>query len=376
MALNSLISLISNSLSKNSNKNTTNKNNNINTNYAELLKNTSDYDKKYSSNLNGILTAKNNYMNATTDADKAYWNNYANNIRKQDGYYSGATGSDLSPVLNLPSYESFNYKDFSYDVDNDPLYQMYSDKYAREGQSAGEKVLANLSSATGGIPSSYAAAANAQTQQAYAQKAADIVPILEQQAYDRYNTEKAFDYQDYLNKLNYDAQNAEAKYNAMWQDKQYGDTMAQQSLDNDYRLAQFEYDKYLNDLDEAYRQQTFDWNKQVDQRNYDYGVSQDSIQNALSWDDNKRLWEQFNYTKQQNELSKEEQEKQAQQEQETAQQQAQQEQEQTETIRLAIADALKSADPLEWLRTKGAYLTSAEYDAVIERLKDLNVLEN
>ena len=77
------------------------------------------------------------------------------------------------PTLNLPEYKpfdykDFNYKDFSYDVNNDNIYKQYAEQFARQGQSAGEQALANTS-ATGGMPSSYAAA-NAQAQQAYAKK--------------------------------------------------------------------------------------------------------------------------------------------------------------------------------------------------------------
>ena len=183
----------------------------VNTNYKELLGGMSDYDKMYSNDLGGILKAKNNYMNAATDEDRSYWNTYANDIRKGSGYYGGVTGAELNPILNMPEYEKFSYKDFAYDPDDDKSYQIYADKYKREGQSASERALADTSAATGGMPSSYAAAANAQTQQAYAKKTADMIPVLEQQAFDRFNTNREFDYRDYLNEFNFGREDAQLK---------------------------------------------------------------------------------------------------------------------------------------------------------------------
>ena len=76
--------------------------------------------------------------------------------------------------------------EFSYDYATDPSYQAYLNAFTRQGNSAAEAAMAQSAANTGGVASSYAAAVANQMQQAYAQKAADMIPQLEQQAYERY----------------------------------------------------------------------------------------------------------------------------------------------------------------------------------------------
>ena len=76
-------------------------------------------------------------------------------------------------------------QNFNYNPDNDAAYKSYVDAYNRQGQSAAKQTLNNLNAANMGRNSSYSAAATAQVQAAYAKQAADMIPQLAQQAYDR-----------------------------------------------------------------------------------------------------------------------------------------------------------------------------------------------
>ncbi len=76
-------------------------------------------------------------------------------------------------------------RNFNYDPTNDPMYNVYSDMYNREGQSAAKSTLNNLNAANMGRNSFYSAAATAQVQQAYAQKASEMIPTLAEQAYNK-----------------------------------------------------------------------------------------------------------------------------------------------------------------------------------------------
>ena len=358
-----------------------------NTNYKELLGGMSDYDKMYSNDLGGILKAKNNYMNAATDEDRAYWNNYANNIRKEDGYYGGATGAELNPILNMPDYKPFSYKDFAYNPDKDKSYQIYADKYKREGQSASERALADTSAATGGMPSSYAAAANAQTQQAYAKKTADMIPLLEQQAFDRFNTNREFDYRDYLNDFNYQREDTQLRNQDMWRNKEYGDSRDDLAYNREFAREQFDYEKFINDrtrednlsqldIDNKYRQSRFDWDVGTDSRDYNRNVfTQDRAynynaeQDRLSREDKEK---QFNYERYQKDLEAnypntvmgqlEARTKEA------------QEADRQNNIRAAISSAMQAPNAAEWLRENAAYLSDEEYASVIKILKDYGTI--
>ena len=85
-------------------------------------------------------------------------------------------------------------RNFKYDPSTDPAYQTYVDMYNRQGQSAAKSTLNNLNSASMGRNSSYSATATAQVQQAYAQKASEMIPTLAEQAYNKllqnYNIDK------------------------------------------------------------------------------------------------------------------------------------------------------------------------------------------
>lgn len=353
------------------------------------------------------------------------------------------------PELNLPeykpfsykdfnydkefSYEDFNYEDFNYDANNDPSYKQYADMYARQGQSASEAALANASAATGGMASSFAAAANAQAQQAYAKKTADMIPVLEGQAYDRYSNDRNFSYQDYLNdrsleydkfyndknfsyqdylndrnlaytdhqnKYGYDRDNAQASYNADWQNINYTDSRNDLAYDRQYQQAVFDYEKFLNEqnrgdklaqneIDNKYRQDAFDWNVSTDERDYKYGAGQDAIRNSISWANHNlsqqsenRQKEQFEYNKTQDELARAA-EKEAEGKaynqylrEKIAQNEANKAaQEEEENIRLWIADASKAKKPSQWLNENVAYMTASEREKVISYMKSIGLLE-
>lgn len=79
---------------------------------------------------------------------------------------------------------------FSFDPKTDRSAQIYRDMYEREGQAAMDQVAAATAANTGGVLSTYGAAAANQARQAYAKKAADIIPQLEQQAYARFSDQQ------------------------------------------------------------------------------------------------------------------------------------------------------------------------------------------
>ena len=223
--------------------------------------------------------------------------------------YSGTT-----PTLNMPKYKPFSYKDFNYNVENDDIYKQYAEQFARQGQSAGERSLAGAAALTGGMPSSFAAAANAQAQQAYAKKTADMIPVLEQNAYNRYLGERNFSYQDYLNQYNADVDRAKSMYDADWRSTNfnYQDYLnkynadvdrARAAYDSEIGQRDFNYQNYLNKLDSDYRQSEFDWRKDIDARDFNYMTKQDAIRNSISWANHGLSKEKFEYDKQQDALA-------------------------------------------------------------------------
>ncbi len=271
--------------------------------YPDYFKNTnlpiSNADKIYSnSDTQNLMYHKNAFMNATTPEDENFHNNAANQIRLKNGYYGGSDGSEFIPVLNMPEYKPYEYEPFEYNASNDEIYKQYAKQFVRQGQAAGENALATTAAATGGIPSSYATAANAQTQQAYAQKTADIIPVLEQNAYNRYQNERDFNYVDYINKYMNDVNYATAKYDSMiglrdfdyktyfdnqnqsnWE-KEFGLKERQTDFDMDYKNKAFEWDKDTWNQEFSYEKYLKDRNYQLDRDKFNYGVTQDALNRA------------------------------------------------------------------------------------------------
>jgi hypothetical protein len=306
--------------------------------------------------------------------------------------YSGNT-----PTLNMPEYKPFNYKDFSYNAENDNIYKQYAEQFARQGQSAGERSLAGAAALTGGMPSSFAAAANAQAQQAYAKKTADMIPVLEQNAYNRYLGERNFSYQDYLNQYNAEVDRAKSMYDADWRSTNfnYQDYLnkynadvdrARAAYDSEIGQRDFNYQNYLNKLDNDYRQSEFDWRKDIDVRDFNYMTEQDAIRNSISWANHGLSKEKFEYDKQQDALAREDSKwdryfnavednyPNTVMGQLEAREAEAQEIERQNNIRAIVSSALQAPNASEWLKENAAYLTDDEYATVIKILKDYGTI--
>lgn len=306
--------------------------------------------------------------------------------------YSGTT-----PTLNIPKYKPFSYKDFNYKAENDDIYKQYAEQFARQGQSAGERSLAGAAALTGGMPSSFAAAANAQAQQAYAKKTADMIPVLEQNAYNRYLGERNFSYQDYLNQYNADVDRAKSMYDADWRSTNfnYQDYLnkynadvdrARAAYDSEIGQRDFNYQNYLNKLDNDYRQSEFDWRKDIDARDFNYMTEQDAIRNSISWANHGLSKEKFEYDKQQDALAREDSKwdryfdavednyPNTVMGQLEAREAEAREIERQNNIRAAVSSALQAPNAAEWLKENAAYLTDDEYAAVIKILKDYGTI--
>lgn len=154
-----------------------------------------------------ILSAKDRYGKAQTDEERSAANAAAELIRRREGNYSGGrdgSGFSLdytyspkadryqSPYTDLTraaSEKILNREPFQYSPAEDPSYQAHSEKYRNAGRAAMENTLGNAAALTGGQVNSYALTAAQQANDAYNAKMSDIIPTLEQAAYDRYQGE-------------------------------------------------------------------------------------------------------------------------------------------------------------------------------------------
>jgi hypothetical protein len=123
------------------------------------------------------------------------------------GYWSGDAGQKQQLLQfafgGAPSYTSrydeklnelvdqiLSRGPFSYDAENDPLYQFYQDKYQRNGDKAMRDTLGAQAARTGGLSSSYAGSVAQQSYNDYMQGLNDIVPELYKLAYSMYKDDE------------------------------------------------------------------------------------------------------------------------------------------------------------------------------------------
>lgn len=156
-----------------------------------------------------------------------------------------------------------NREDFSYDMNNDQLYQQYKDSYMRQGQQAMRDTIAQASALTGGYGSTYAQTAGSQAYDQYLMGLNDKVPELYQLAYGMY--------QDKGNEM-------------------YNQLSALQGLDDtDYSRYRDTVNDYLTNRDY--------YNTRYNQEyGYDYGQYQDAVAQE-NWE------EEFAYQKEQDAIA-------------------------------------------------------------------------
>lgn len=233
-----------------------------------------------------IISAKQGYSSAKNDSEKAYWHGIAEDIRKQAGGYSGGTTggsyvmlntpSSYSPATEAPTYENQyadqiqnalsniqNKQAWSYNSDSDQAYQAAKKQYMREADRASANTMGQYAAMTGGMPSTAAMTAGSQAGDYYKTQLSDqlgnyinadyqryvdqlgadydklsALSSLEQGDYGKYqdqlrqyNTNNAFNYQQYLD--NYDANTAkdQTDYERSQYDKEYANQQIQYRIE-------------------------------------------------------------------------------------------------------------------------------------------------
>lgn len=173
---------------------------------------------------------------------------------------------------------------FSYNYQDDPLYQQYQESYRREGDRALTNSMAEATALTGGRVNSNSIIAGQQAQNYYNAQLNDKIPELEQYAYQKYLSELA-QYQSNIGTM----QGLESQDYGKYQDElsQYNTdrNFDYQSLmdQNNYNYQNYRdtqtYDRNVIESDRSYDYNL--WNTQnalaQDNRNYDYQVGRDNV---------------------------------------------------------------------------------------------------
>ncbi len=175
--------------------------------------------------------------------------------------------------------EILNRKEFSYDMEQDPLYQQYKKQYTQQGQQAMADTMGKSAALTGGYGSTYTQSAGQQAYQDYMQQLSSVAPELYRLAMDRYQMEedslyRQAEYLDGREQTAYDR----------WADaRDFGYQQYRDSVGDSRWQQEFDYDKSVSDRDFAYQ-------KAQDDRDFGYQQYRDSVSNSQ--------WQQtFNFQK-------------------------------------------------------------------------------
>lgn len=147
--------------------------------------------------------------------------------------------------------EYLNRDKFSYDVNGDALYKQYADKFKLGGRMAMMDTRGQAQAMTGGYGNSYAQSVGQQAYHGYMQQLNDVIPELYSLAYGMYNDEG----ERLLNEYSLLSGLQDKEYNKAVDDRNYNYQLGRDAVEDDQWKQTFEYtknqDKYANSLTEA-----------------------------------------------------------------------------------------------------------------------------
>lgn len=197
------------------------------------------------------------------DEEEPYYNYDDIEDQRPDDYQS-KYNAKIDELLN----QYLNRDKFSYDVNNDPLYEQYKAQYLREGNRAMNDAMASAAASAGGM-NSYAMTAAQQANNYYNAQLTDKIPELYNLAYNMYLD----DIDQQIKDLNILQDMDSTQYN------RYRDTMADWRDDQNftYNMYRDQMGDWSNNRNFAYGQYRDLMNDFYTDRDYQYGVGRDKI---------------------------------------------------------------------------------------------------
>ncbi len=242
------------------------------------------------------LTALNKPKDYTPSEEVTNAKNALNeHYNSKPGEYQSAYADQIQGVLK--DWE--NTKDFQYDFNADPLYQLYKDQYIQQGNMAMMDTMANAAALSGGYGNSYASTVGNQAYQASLGELNNIIPDLYDRAYSKYRDDK----NDKLQHMQVLQSLDDADYQK-YQDtlSDYYNTLNYLQSQSQY-LSESEYNKYLDKL-EQWQYELEYFTGRVDaaqaQSNWQSEQNRQVMQDIV---DQSRWQSEFNYQKEQDALA-------------------------------------------------------------------------
>lgn len=167
------------------------------------------------------------------------YNRLQNQLNNAPGKFSSSYQAQLDDLYDRIA----NREQFTYDVNNDMLYDQLKNQYAALGKLAMQDTMGQAASMTGGYGNSYAQTAGQQTYQNYLQQLNEQLPELYNMAQQRYNQEG----ENLYNLYGLAQQRYDTDYN------QYRDTVGDYFTNRDYLTGAYQdardwdYNQFANE---------------------------------------------------------------------------------------------------------------------------------
>ena len=190
-------------------------------------------------------------------------------LSQKPGDYQSQWQAQINEILQ----QITNREKFSYNLNEDAMYQQYADLYTQQGKMAMMDTMGQAQAMTGGYGNSWAQSAGQQAYQAYLQKLNEVVPELHGMALDQYNQEG----QNLLNQFAILGDQEDKDYG------RYMDNMNAWLTERDYLAGRYDTER------------DYDYGKWADNRDYEYQVGRDKLtdeQWQKEFDEAKRQFDQ------------------------------------------------------------------------------------
>ena len=183
-------------------------------------------------------------------------------ISQKPGEYQSQWQSQMNDIVD----QILNRDKFSYDVNQDALYNQLKDQYVQQGQMAMMDTMGQAQAMTGGYGNSYAQSVGQQAYQSHLQQLGDRIPDLYQMALSQYQMEG-------------DALNDQLAILGTQEEQDYGryqDQLSQYYTDLEQAYGRYDterdydYGKWADDRD-------FGYGQYIDDRNYEYQQGRDQV---------------------------------------------------------------------------------------------------
>ena len=187
-------------------------------------------------------------------------------LQQQTANKPGAYNSPWQGQLDNVIGQILNREDFSYNLNEDALYQQYANQYINQGKMAMLDTMGQAAQLTGGYGNSYAQSVGQQAYQGYLQQLNDKIPDMYQLALNKYQMEGDALYDQYA------MLGAQEEQDYGRHRDEMSDWQAElERLQNQYNAERdYDYSKWTDGRDFAYGQFS-------DDRAYDYQVGRDKV---------------------------------------------------------------------------------------------------